>query len=87
MEQYTVDETITLVTEGCDYMDDGDSDIEEDAAFPLPQSDDEEEFVQELMLGSPSHISSPTRSHPASPVPTTTTHSTGGKCKNAPKKE
>ena len=30
-------------------MDNGDSDIEED----LPQSDDEEEFVQEIMLGSP----------------------------------
>lgn len=81
MEQYTIDETITLVTEGCDYMDDGDSDIEEDPAFPLPQSDDEEEFVQELMPGSPSHVSSPTHSdlQPASPVLTATTHCTGGK--------
>ena len=53
----------TLVIESCEYMDDGDSDIEKDPAFPLLQSDDEEEFMQEPMPDSLSHISSPTCSH------------------------
>lgn len=77
MERYTTEEAISFITDRSGFDDDGDSDIEEDPQFPLPQFYDEPAELQGAATLSPSPTQSTSHSSSSSALPSASSSGTG----------